>query len=160
MNIQVKTVTKMEDFPIHTTTVGYWAEGSEGLAVYLFALSDWRFTLAVLFHEIIEWAITKAAGITTVECDIFDEAWEDDCDSGVRSLADEPGDDPACPYHRGHMWGSQFERLVIFLSGASWSEYLDECGRICSCEYNEPEQDKLIGGEWIAYSEDVERNRV
>ena len=134
MNFQIKTVTDMKDFPIDTTTVGYWAEEKNCVTFYLYQMSDWRYMVAVLFHEMIEWAVTKSKGVTTAECDAFDEMYEVQYEEG-RNKADEPGDDKACPYYLGHQHGNRIERMVIFLLGASWKDYLKECGEICGCIY-------------------------
>jgi hypothetical protein len=115
-------------------TVGYWhwtEPNNKGeLLVEVSMLSDWRFNLAVLGHELIEvfycWIFHK----TTEECDRFDDIYEDLYKVGKVSPEVEPGTDPACPYHWGHMAGMVWEWLCIHLTLASWKKYDAECNKI------------------------------
>lgn len=106
------------------STGGYWKEDKEGnVELWISKVKDWRFIVALLFHELIEWAWCKIRGITTEMCDAFDAYYEGLYRQGVVSVDKDPGDDKRCPYYRGHWWGKIFERLVIFILRASWKEY-------------------------------------
>lgn len=134
MNMAIKTYSDKKELPLDSTTVGYWNEDEQGVTIWIHTMSDWRFMVAVLFHELIEWALTKHRGVTTAQCDAFDDDYEEQYRNG-RNKAEEPGDDPDCPYFEGHQFGNHLEWTVIFILGASWKDYLKECGEICECEY-------------------------
>ena len=112
------------------TTVGHW-EGDTIDKVTFWAsdMSDWRFMVAVLFHELIEWSWCVSHGITTDHCDAFDELFEEEYKAG-RSKEDEAGYDKRCPYRKGHVWGGRFERVVIWILGARWKDYVNECNNL------------------------------
>lgn len=127
MNIYVRCIPQDQH---RFTTIGDWWEDGDVLEVRISAELDWRYQFAVLFHELIEFGICKVAGITTVECDAFDALFEREYEFGKWPRSVEAGFDKRCPYRRGHVWGSRFERLVIFLLGASWSGYIDACDKL------------------------------
>lgn len=121
-------------FPSGFTTVGYWfwdRPGNRGrLTIQVHRMNDWRHELAVWGHEIIEAAYCKLARVTTEECDLFDNMYEQWYRDGTKPKSEEPGCDPKCPYHRGHMWGIVWEEIVIFATMASWEKYESECNKI------------------------------
>lgn len=110
------------------TTIGHWFETADGtLHIQISRELHWKYQVAVLFHELIEATMCRANGITTAECDEFDALFEREYDEGKWPKSVEAGFDRRCPYRRGHIWGSRFERVVIFLLGASWRDYNRTC---------------------------------
>jgi hypothetical protein len=112
------------------TTIGHWAVENEILKIWISEEICWQNKAAVLFHELIEVFICISKGITTAECDEFDELFEKEYENGIWSKSIEAGFDKRCPYRIGHIWGSRFERIVIFLLGASWKDCNKECDEL------------------------------
>lgn len=122
--------------PVHdmrVCTLGDWeqlqyaASGQTYFRITLAHMSDWRMVFCVLMHELTEWAICQVDGVETAKCDAWDFAWEQRIRSGDVPVEAEAGDDPNCPYHRGHAWGCRMERLCAFILGLGWRAYLEEC---------------------------------
>jgi hypothetical protein len=109
------------------TTIGTWWEEGTKLVVVLAQLSDWRYMLAVLFHELSEYFWCEAHGIKTKECDEFDAWFEEQYRLGKIPKSKEAGDDKRAPYYRGHQIGSKYEYYTIRILGASWKKYVKEC---------------------------------
>ncbi|TAL21871.1 MAG: hypothetical protein EPN94_12095 [Nitrospirae bacterium] len=127
MKINVKIIP-IEKMPF--TTQGYWFEDKDTINFLISEMSDWRYTVAILFHEIAEYFTCKNKGITTRTCDKFDELYESLYKKGEISRLKEPGDDRRCPYFKGHQLGNKFERIMIKELGASWKNYLRDCAEI------------------------------
>lgn len=125
---------RVTGFPKGFTTVGYWyfsKPGNKGkLTIQVHKMKDWRHELAVWGHEAIEAFYCWLFRITTEEADKFDQQYEEWYKDGTKPLTDEPGCDPACPYHRGHMLGIVWEECVIFATLADWKKYEAECNEI------------------------------
>ncbi len=115
-------------------TVGYWfwdKPNNQGtLTVQVTRLCDWRFEAAVWGHELIEVFYCWLRHITTEVCDAFDESYERAYEAGTVSKSVEPGCDPKCPYHWGHMAGIVWEHICIYGTFASWTAYEKECNRV------------------------------
>lgn len=110
------------------TTLGdWWEEESGRFVISISIMSDWRHEFCVLIHELTEWAICQAAGISTAACDEFDALWEGWIENGLVDIYKEAGFDRRCPYRRGHVWGARMERLFCFLLGANWRQYCAAC---------------------------------
>lgn len=124
------------------TTVGYWEfaglMNSGALQVYCAPLSKKRYRVAVIGHELVEAFYCWWFNITTEECDKWDAKFERKYAEGLAAVEVEPGDDPMCPYHRGHWLGCIWERLAIWCSFAGWSQYVSECESIYHGMKNEP----------------------
>src|SRR5438093_1086338 len=96
------------------TTVGFWWFDEAGqLHIEVKPLPDWRYSLAVIGHEWLEAVWCRLRGVTTEQCDRFDEMCELEFDEGKRDVNIEPGFDKTCPYRFGHVLGSWWERFVI-----------------------------------------------
>jgi hypothetical protein len=118
-------------------TTGYWetrhpktwenGETDNDIAIAVNRLPDWRYQISVTFHELIELCWCKLHGVTTKECDDFDEIYEELYRSGKIPQTKDPGDDKKCPYYRGHQWGKLFERIVCFILKVKWKEYVKSC---------------------------------
>lgn len=113
------------------TTVGYWywsETGNKGtLVVQVTRMGDWRHEFAVWGHEMIEAFYCWCFRVTTEQADKFDESYERGYSDGSISKEMEPGHDPRCPYHVGHMMGVFWEHVIIRLTLAKWSNYEREC---------------------------------
>jgi hypothetical protein len=76
---------------------------------------DTRYTVLLFIHELIEALLCRGAGITGAQVDAFDLSRPGD---------DEPGDDPAAPYHRQHVAAEAAERALAEHLGVDWQQYL------------------------------------
>ena len=112
------------------TTIGTWWEEGTKLVVVLAQLSDWRFMLAVLFHELSEYFWCESHGVKTKECDAFDAWYEEQYRLGNIPKSKEAGDDKRAPYYEGHQIGVKYERFTIRILGASWKKYVDETDKL------------------------------
>lgn len=109
-------------------TLGDWYQDDSGFfTIEVAEMSNWKYEFLILLHELTEWAICQAEGISTRACDNFDEAWEESIDKGLVSIEKEAGFDRSCPYRKGHIWGARMERLFCWLLGASWKDYTRSC---------------------------------
>jgi len=100
---------------------GYWSvEGGseEGLDVVVSELADRREMLLVAIHELVEWALCEARGITNKQIDDFDLSFDPKNDDGV-----EPGDSPRAPYYRQHQIASGIERMLAAELNVDWLTY-------------------------------------
>lgn len=110
------------------TTLGDWWEDENGIfTIAISEMSDWRYEFLVLIHELTEWSICFATGVSSKDADEFDRLWEENIKAGLVSIETEAGFDKACPYHRGHVWGARLERLFCWLLGANWKSYVKAC---------------------------------
>jgi hypothetical protein len=151
MKINLKIVP-VKEMPF--TTLGHWFDTEDGVTILIAELPDWRYTIAVLFHELIEWAVSHQRGVTTEEADAFDQFYEDGYAAGRINPAREAGFDKKCPYGLGHRWGARMERLVIWLLRADFEEY----GRVCNeamsvTEQEQAEVDSELGDSPNFYAE-------
>lgn len=112
------------------TTCGTWWEDGDVLEVRLAQMCDWRYEVAVLFHELIEFFWCQRRGIKTQPCDDFDEWFERQYELGKYPKTAESGFHKDCPYRGGHVWGSRFERVVTFILACSWKKYCAECNHV------------------------------
>jgi hypothetical protein len=124
MNIDIHFIPHKEH---KFTTIGHWFFEHGVLHIQISQELYWKYQMAVLFHELIEAAMCRAADITTEECDQFDAVFEIEYAQGIWPKSVEAGFDKRCPYRKGHIWGSRFERAVIFLLRASWKDYNATC---------------------------------
>lgn len=108
-------------------TVGDYYEmeglGGKFLSISVSQLEDRREVMLIAIHELIEWALCQAKGITNEEIDKFDFAFKD-------YLGREPGDDPRAPYFHQHQVASVVERLLAAELGVDWEEYSKHCGEL------------------------------
>lgn len=94
----------------------YWtADGRT--TVLVTEMPDWRYEFLIALHELIEEALTRHRGIPEPCIMKFDLA----------SGEDDPGMDPAAPYHQEHFFATAIEMLVAQELQVNWREY----ERIC-----------------------------
>ena len=101
-------------------TVGdYWLEDGK-LVIKVSAMSDPRYSFLVALHELVEASLVRARGIPIEAVDDFDVAYEAKRKAGDES---EPGDSPAAPYHREHVFATKIEKLMAKELGVDWKAY-------------------------------------
>ena len=126
-------------------TVGYWSwdkpDNKGMLTIEVVKMQDWRHEFAVWGHECIEALYCKLFNVTTEVADAFDETYEAGYADGSIPLTKEPGHDPRCPYHWGHMLGVVWEYVCIYGLLASWKKYEVECNHIMGILSSEPVAD-------------------
>lgn len=127
----MKTIPKIKLIPLQEqrfTTLGDWYEDSRGqFTIAISDMNDWRYEFIVLMHELTEWGICQARGVSTKDCDDFDARWEEDIRAGLVSPEIEAGFNKNCPYRIGHTWGARIERLFCFLLRVPWKQYCSAC---------------------------------
>lgn len=130
------------------TTLGYWwfenPDNKGALHVEVVKMSDWRFEFSVWGHEVIEVLYCRLFHITTEQADKFDQYYEDCYAAGTISKDKEPGHDPKCPYHWGHMAGVCWEYICILITLASWEKYLNECDRLMGINQPAPNTSEIL----------------
>jgi len=115
MNITITTIPhKAQRYP----TAGDWQIDTLGnLLITISALGDWRYEFLVALHELVEVVLCIARGIPQDIVDAFDMAWQE------HDGLEEPGDDPAAPYHKEHQLAECFERWAAVLLLVKWRDY-------------------------------------
>lgn len=78
---------------------------------------DYEFLIAI--HELIELWITKKRGISEEAITNYDIAWEE----REGNKADEPGNEPHCPYRKEHRFAENIERQIAHEMGIDWDTY-------------------------------------
>lgn len=79
--------------------------------------ADWRESITVAIHELVEASLVIQKGVPVELIDMFDQAFEGD--------QDEPGEHPSAPYYDEHVTATVVERLVAHAIGLHWIEYED-----------------------------------
>lgn len=102
LDILIQTVPKTRQ---RYDTVGDWFYDDGRLVIRIVEGDDWHVEFAIAIHELVESALCRVGGITQQQVDYFD----------FESSAEEPGDDPAAPYHREHVLSNGIEQIVLAL---------------------------------------------
>ena len=98
----------------HSTTADcQWIQDT--LRIRVSALADWRHSMLIAFHELVEALLCEAHGVPSETVD----AW----DIGPGQDMDEPGDDPEAPYHKEHVAAGRLERQLAHEFGVDWGAY-------------------------------------
>lgn len=101
-------------------TVGDWIFDENGdLWITVSDLGDWRKSLLVGFHELIESSLCQHRHIDEPLVSAFDIAML----ANPNEYADDPGHDPEAPYHSEHVFAECMERLFAQQLGVNWKEY-------------------------------------
>ncbi len=101
-------------------TVGDYWEDKEAVNFRVSSLKNAKYEVLVFIHELIEYLLVKVAKISIKDIDNFDINYKD------YSFYNEPGDNPAAPYHRQHVTATIIERIVSSFIGVNWKDY-NEC---------------------------------
>ena len=91
----------------YDTLGDYWEDADGTWNFRVSDMGDWRYNFSVLLHEFVEYALMKHKGITEQAVLDFDLAVKPDS-----AYADDPGFDPAAPYHDEHVYADCMERLI------------------------------------------------
>lgn len=112
-------------------TCGDYFEASEGegVVINVSELPSRREMILVAIHELIEWALCEAEGISIQEIDNFDLHY---CGEG---LPEEPGDCDESPYYKQHQIASGIERLLAAEMGVDWLTYERH---VAELDYSQP----------------------
>jgi hypothetical protein len=86
-------------------------------------MSNNKFELLVVLHELIEVLQTENDGIPEIDIAAFDIQFEKDRPEGN---VDEPGDDVKAPYKKQHCIATAVERLMCGVLDVDWKEYEKE----------------------------------
>lgn len=90
-----------------------WEDGH--LAILVSDTGDWRETMTVALHEMVEALLCYQRGVTEVSISDFDQQFTGD--------EDEPGEQPEAPYREEHLTATVVERLMAFELGLHWPAY-------------------------------------
>lgn len=117
MNVTIKIIPHAEQrYP----TCGDWFYDGDNLEIRVSKMSDWRYELLVVVHELVEVVLCEHAGVTQQVVDQFDMDYEKNRPPGDNS---EPGDDPKAPYRYEHCIASGIERVLAAVLGVTWRDY-------------------------------------
>ncbi len=127
IGIEIKTI-QAKDMP-YPTCGNYREERRGKVVIEVVDVGNWKYEALVAIHELIEYLLVKAAGITIKSIDDFDTQFELERESGLHG-DDEPGDDAGSPYHLQHGIATVAERAVAAMMGVNWSEYSNALGAV------------------------------
>ena len=108
----------------YDTAGDYWEDGD----TWHFRVSDmgdWRYNFSVLLHEFVEFAIMHHTGVKEEDVLAFDLAVPE-----TSKYVDDPGFDPAAPYHKEHIVADTVERIVAPWMGWWVQEQWDAYDRL------------------------------
>lgn len=122
MDIVIKVIPESEQRKEVNGADWFWdAEGN--LQVRISPMTDWRYEVALAFHEAFEACLCKNNGVSQKSVDEFDMDFDN-------AHPDEPdlnaGDEQAAPYHKEHNYATIVDRLFIGACGLKWKDYDDE----------------------------------
>lgn len=93
----------------YNTLGDYWEDADGTWQFRVSDLGDWRYNFSVLLHEFTEYALLKHKGVSEADVLAFDLEVEKHPES---EYYDDPGFDPAAPYHAEHVYADCMERLI------------------------------------------------
>lgn len=104
-----------------------WNPFEGDLQIRVSATEDWRESLAVAIHELVEATLCIQDHVNADSVDSFDMFFEknrkpDDCS--------EPGDDPRAPYYGQHQVATNVEHVVTTALGLHWDTYNEHLGEL------------------------------
>lgn len=100
-------------------TVGDWWEKSGVLHIRVSNLPHVGSMVAIAVHELIEAWFCMRNGVSEDDVTKFDVHME------KTSPDEEPGDNPAAPYHIQHGLATGVERIIVAASNINWREHED-----------------------------------
>lgn len=123
MKIEISTIPQAQQR--YATLGDYWGsyETPGQQTIVVSQLGDRRMEFLIGLHEMIESFLCEERGIAEPDIMAFDMAVPDDS-----PYTDDPGHDPAAPYHKEHVFAESIERLVAQQLGVNWQEYEARCG--------------------------------
>jgi hypothetical protein len=124
MNVNIQVIPRQQMRP-EVDGADWWFDEHGDLQVRVCPMSDWRYEIALAFHEAFEGALCKNNGVTVAEVDRFDQEFD-------LTHPNEPdlnaGDDPKAPYRKEHNYSTIVDRLFIGACGLDFGEYDKELG--------------------------------
>lgn len=122
MDILIRVIPESEMRPEVNGADWFWDEKGD-LQVRVSPMSDWRYEVALAFHEAFEACLCKQNGVSQKSVDDFDMAYD-------LAHPDQPdlnaGDELDAPYRREHNYATIVDRLFIGACGLDWKAYDDE----------------------------------
>lgn len=122
MSINIQVIPESQQRPEVNGADWFWDEKGD-LQVRVSPMSDWRYEVALAFHEAFEACLCKNDGVTQKSVDEFDMAFD-------KAHPDEPdlnaGDELDAPYKVQHNYATIVDRLFIGACGLLWKSYDDE----------------------------------
>lgn len=101
-------------------TVGdYWEDKDGTQQIRVSAMRDPRYEVLVALHELIEYYLCLQRGIKEEDIMAFDKTQLNSSNPYV----EDPGHNPAAPYHSEHVFAECVERLVARELGVNWQDY-------------------------------------
>jgi hypothetical protein len=103
----------------YDTCGDYVYDATDGtLAITVSATGDWRESMAVAVHELVEALLAVQRGVSIAAIDAWDKVHDGD--------ADEPGEMAGAPYYDEHLTATVVERLLAHELGLHWPAYEDD----------------------------------
>jgi hypothetical protein len=116
MKIVMKVIPHLDQ---RYDTVGdYWEDPDGTIQFRVSDMGDVRMNVQVLVHEFLEYMQLRYKGIKEEDVLAFDLAVPDSS-----PYADDPGFNPAAPYHKEHVFSDCIERLLAREWDLSWEDY-------------------------------------
>lgn len=112
MKIVIETIPHKDQR--YDTCGDYWRDPDGALQVRISDMGNTQYEMLVAIHEVIEWTLCNARGITNEEIDAFDLAYKGD---------GEPGDEPDAPYQNEHLIATGVEKMLCAALGLKWSAH-------------------------------------
>jgi hypothetical protein len=105
-------------------TAGDWRYENGELVIRVAQLGNEKFEALLAIHELIEALACGFEGITPLDVDRFDFAFEARCTKGkLPTGEDDPGSEPDAPYNRQHRLASGIEEILASVWGVNWKAY-------------------------------------
>jgi hypothetical protein len=105
----------------YNTAGDYW-EDEDNIHFRITKQENKQSEIAILLHEITEFFLTRERGLTEREITEYDLAWETLHNQGF-TQADEPGNEPGCPYKDEHDISLIIERIFCMAAGINWQKH-------------------------------------
>lgn len=125
MNISIKVIPNDQHRPGISGADWYW-DIDGVLQVRVSKMSDERFELALMVHEMVEALLCRHNGVLQATVDDYDLEFEaKNPDAKI-----EAGDQPDCPYAKEHSLATAAERIVAAELGVPWKAYDNELNKL------------------------------
>jgi hypothetical protein len=102
-------------------TLDDWIIKGKILNIPVSNLGKIEYNALLIIHGLIEAVLCAQRGISEKSVREFD----------LKSKLDDPGQDPKAPYHKEHLEGNRFERLVARSFGIDWKDYEAKQLKVC-----------------------------
>ena len=126
MNIHIIVIPESQQRP-EVNGADWYFDDKGDLQVRVSPMSDWRYEVALAFHEAFEACLCKNNGVTQQAVDKFDMAFD-------LAHPDEPdlnaGDEQDAPYVVEHNYATIVDRLFIGACGLKWKDYDTELAAV------------------------------